>query len=108
MGNLFAEAKLKTALANDTYTDKKEIVSKAGYLLGVDKNIFDSGELLSEIYEELEKNQDARMVRNLCFLFTCIEHCYKQLQMQMVNRPQKPAFNGYDKGSNRSTAQGRA
>lgn len=23
MGNLFAEAKLKTALANDTYTDKK-------------------------------------------------------------------------------------
>lgn len=85
MGNLFAEAKLKTALANDTYTDKKEIVSKAGYLLGVDKNIFDSGELLSEIYEELEKNQDARMVRNLCFLFTCIEHCYKQLQMQMVN-----------------------
>ena len=25
------------------------------------------------------------MVRNLCFLFTCIEHCYKQLQMQMVN-----------------------
>ena len=74
MGNLFAEAKLKTALANDTYTDKKEIVSKAGYLLGVDKNIFDSGELLSEIYEELEKNQDARMVRNLCFLFTCIEH----------------------------------
>lgn len=55
MGNLFAEAKLKTALANDTYTDKKEIVSKAGYLLGVDKNIFDSGELLSEIYEELEK-----------------------------------------------------
>lgn len=66
MGNLFAEAKLKTALANDTYTDKKEIVSKAGYLLGVDKNIFDSGELLSEIYEELEKNQDARMVRNLC------------------------------------------
>lgn len=85
MGNLFAEAKLKTALANDTYTDKKEIVSKAGYLLGVDKNIFDSGELLPEIYEELEKNQDARMVRNLCFLFTCIEHCYKQLQMQMVN-----------------------
>lgn len=85
MGNLFAEAKLKTALANDTYTDKKEIVSKAGYLLGVDKSIFDSGELLSEIYEELEKNQDARMVRNLCFLFTCIEHCYKQLQMQMVN-----------------------
>ena len=81
MGNLFAEAKLKTALANDTYTDKKEIVSKAGYLLGVDKSIFDSGELLSEIYEELEKNQDARMVRNLCFLFTCIEHCYKQLQM---------------------------
>ena len=55
MGNLFAEAKLKTALANDTYTDKKEIVSKAGYLLGVDKSIFDSGELLSEIYEELEK-----------------------------------------------------
>ena len=50
MGNLFAEAKLKTALANDTYTDKKEIVSKAGYLLGVDKSIFDSGELLSEIY----------------------------------------------------------
>ena len=66
MGNLFTEAKLKTALANDTYTDKKEIVSKAGYLLGVDKNIFDSGELLPEIYEELEKNQDARMVRNLC------------------------------------------
>ena len=85
MGNLFAEAKLKTTLANDTYTDKKEIVSKAGYLLGVDKSIFDSGELLPEIYEELEKNQDARMVRNLCFLFTCIEHCYKQLQMQMVN-----------------------
>ena len=39
MGNLFAEAKLKTTLANDTYTDKKEIVSKAGYLLGVDKNL---------------------------------------------------------------------
>ena len=85
MGNLFAEAKLKTAFANDTYTDKKEIVSKVGYLLGVGKDIFDSGELMSEIFEELEKNQNARMVRNLCFLFTCIEHCYKQLQLQMVN-----------------------
>ena len=85
MGNLFAEAKFKTALANDTYTDKKEIVSKVGYLLGVGKDIFDSGELLPEVYDELEKNQNARMVRNLCFLFTCIEHCYKQLQMQMVD-----------------------
>ena len=51
MGNLFAEAKLKTAFANDTYTDKKEIVSKVGYLLGVGKDIFDSGELMSEIFE---------------------------------------------------------
>lgn len=90
MGNLFAEAKLKTALANDTYTDKKEIVSKAGYLLGVDKNIFDSGELLPEVYEELEKNQDARMVRNLCFLFTCM----LRLSGDSWSITQKPRWTG--------------
>lgn len=98
MGNLFAEAKLKTALANDTYTDKKEIVSKAGYLLGVDKNIFDSGELLPEIYEELEKNQDARMVRNLSAALRLPMRTQKARDMHL------PSTRGCCRISSKSTA----
>ena len=53
-----------------------EIVSKTAYLLGVHKKFFESDKILLklDIYNELEKDKRARIIRNLCHLRTQLEH----------------------------------
>ncbi len=55
--------------------NKREIVSKISYLIGIAKRIFENPNEPPEMewYEKLEENKHARIIRNLCFLRTRIE-----------------------------------
>ncbi|MBS6803537.1 MAG: NYN domain-containing protein [Clostridiales bacterium] len=62
------------------------LVSKVAYLIGVPRRIFESKHEPPklEIYEELEKNRHARIVRNLCRLRTAIEANFRRINAGMV------------------------
>jgi len=65
-----------------TYKDSTyEIVSKVAYLIGVPKRIFENEHEPPklEIFEKLDKDKNARIVRNLCMLRTSIERNYKKI-----------------------------
>lgn len=61
---------------NSTYL----VVSKIGYLLGVPKDIFTRGQLSMEHYETMDKNKNARIIRNLCMVRNGIEQHYSKIQ----------------------------
>ena len=62
------------------------LVSKVAYLIGVPRRIFESKHEPPklEIYEKLEKNRHARIVRNLCRLRTAIEANFRRINAGMV------------------------
>lgn len=69
---------------NKKYTYK--IVSMVAYLWGVPKRIFEN-ELESpqmSIYEKLNKNKHARIIRNLCIIRTAIMRNYKNISDMMT------------------------
>ena len=70
-----------TDFENSTY----EIVSKVAYLVGVPKKFFDkeSEPPKLEWFEKLDRDKNARIIRNLCMLRTAIERNYKELNRQM-------------------------
>lgn len=60
---------------NNTYN----IVSIVAYLIGVDKDRFgtsDTAPFLTSVYEKLNAEKDARIIRNLCRIRTAIEKNY--------------------------------
>lgn len=65
----------ETDYPNSTYF----VVSKVGYLLGVPKYIYDRGQLELEHYENLDQNKNARIIRNLCIIRSCIERNYPKI-----------------------------
>lgn len=70
-------------LREDTY----DIISKVAYLIGVPKSIFEN-EYQSpqiEIYNKLEEDKNARIIRNLCSLRTAIERNFKTINDRMRN-----------------------
>ena len=69
--------------ARSTY----QIVSMVAYLLGVPKKIFehDYEPPKLDIYERLEKNRHARIIRHLCILRTAIESKFKVINERMVH-----------------------
>lgn len=62
-----------------------ELVSKVAYLIGVPKRIFENEHEAPrlEIYEQLEKDKTARIVRNLCVVRTSIERNFKNINDKM-------------------------
>lgn len=58
-----------------------EIVSKVGYLIGVPTKFFghDNSNLQKDIYDELESDKNARIIRNLCLIRTAIEKHYTHI-----------------------------
>lgn len=62
-----------------------ELVSKVAYLIGVPKRIFENEHEAPqiEIYEALEKDKSARIVRNLCLIRTSIERNFKHINDKM-------------------------
>ena len=63
----------------------REIISKIAYLIGVKKIFFeyDNQSPQLEIFEELEQNKDARIIRNLCILRTTIGRNFKFIKDAM-------------------------
>lgn len=73
----------KVTYRNSTY----EIVSKAAYLLGVPKRIFENEHEAPklEVYEKLEQEKAARIIRHLCIIRTAIERNFKHINGKMVS-----------------------
>ena len=65
---------------------KYELVSLVAYLIGVEKRHFESEKEPPkiEIYEELEKNDAAKIVRALCLLRNSIERNYKKVTNAII------------------------
>lgn len=69
-----------------TYKDSTyEIVSKVAYLIGVPKRIFENEHEPPklEIFQKLEENKGARIVRDLCIVRTAIERNFKKINEAM-------------------------
>jgi len=66
---------------NSTY----EIVSKIGYLIGVPKKFFEIGNsnLQKDIYDALDNDKNARIIRNLCLIRAAIEKHYTLINNKM-------------------------
>ena len=68
-----------------------DVVSKFAYLIGVRKSIFDNPHEAPdpEIYEKLEQEKAARIIRNLCIIRTSIEHNFGK-----INAAKRDQFRG--------------
>ena len=69
-----------------TYKDSTyEIVSKVAYLIGVPKRIFDNEHEAPklEVYEKLDVDKSARIIRHLCIIRTAIERNFKHINDRM-------------------------
>lgn len=69
-----------------TYKDSTYvIVSKVAYLIGVPKRIFDNEHEPPqlEVYQQLENDKNARIIRNLCIIRTEIERNFRHINREM-------------------------
>ena len=64
---------------------KYELVSRVAYLIGVPYSVFENEfeAPKMEIYEELQQNKSARIVRNLCIVRTSIERWFSKIKAKM-------------------------
>lgn len=80
---------LQKAVSQPWPQSSHEIVSKTGYLLGVDKKFFYAEEdntdraLYIEIFKQLEYNKPAKILRNLCIIRNSIELNFKNINNVM-------------------------
>ena len=67
--------------SKETYGQQYNIVSKVAYLIGVPKNIFENENEPPklEIYNRLELEKKARIIRNLCSLRTQVEQNFLKI-----------------------------
>ena len=68
-------------LAHDSLDSTYELVSKVAYLIGVPLRIFQNEHEPPkiEIYNRLEQDKNARIIRNLCIIRTAIERNYRKI-----------------------------
>ena len=66
---------------NSTYL----VVSKVGYLLGVPKRYFEQGQLQMEYYDAMDRDKNARLIRNLCIIRNAIEQNYSKINARFRN-----------------------
>ena len=76
-------SEVRTDYRNSTYT----IVSTVGYLVGVPKQYFDPGlgMLSLELFDQLDKDKNARIIRNLSMLRTAIELNYGEANYRIYH-----------------------
>ena len=62
-----------------------EIVSKVAYLIGVPKRIFENENQSPklEVYDRLDKDKNARIIRHLCVIRNAIERGFKYINNKM-------------------------
>lgn len=85
---IYPENETFAAKDQATYKDSTyEIVSKVAYLIGVPKRIFDNEHEApkSEVYERLDLDERARIIRHLCIVRTAIERNFKHIN-ECMNR----------------------
>ncbi len=82
IGNTLDLSGLQTALADKSNNKEQyDIVSKVAYLLGIRKTVFenDRESLKLNVYEQLERDKRARIIRHLCILRTQLEHNFLKI-----------------------------
>ena len=74
----------------DTPKTKREIVSRVAYLIGIDDKYFGIGQsenmnpqFYRSVYEEMNQDKEARIVRNLCHLRTKLQRNFKSILIEM-------------------------
>lgn len=74
-----------TQESNEYLSETHEIVSMVGYLIGVAKSNFEneSNPMKFEVFNELEQNRNARIVRNLSIVRTNIERNFGEINTQL-------------------------
>lgn len=80
--NVLYPAEEEKEYTNSTYL----IVSRVAYLIGVPQKIFENEfePPKIEIYNELENNKNARIIRNLCMIRTGLEKYFTKIQRAMM------------------------
>lgn len=70
---------------NNYISEKYEIVSKVGYLIGVHKEIFENENepLRIEIFHEMQNNKSCRIIRNLSIIRTNLERNFAAINTAM-------------------------
>lgn len=62
-----------------------DIVSKVGYLIGVNRDNFEGTTgWRAEIYEGLDQRRDARIIRNLCLIRTMLFRNFMKISTAML------------------------
>ncbi|MBR0315245.1 MAG: hypothetical protein IJQ99_00050 [Synergistaceae bacterium] len=79
-------------LRKDTPGTKREIVSRIAFLIGVDDRYFGINQLdaanpqfYRSVYEEMNQDKEARIVRNLCHLRTKLQKNFKPILIEMTS-----------------------
>ena len=69
-----------------SFHDNTELVSTVAYLIGVPKRIFENEAepLQLEIFQHLDKNKNARIIRHLCIVRTAIERNFRNVNNLMT------------------------
>lgn len=80
------EAPVPQITASDHKNDKFNVVSTMAYLLGVSERIFDNPHEAPQrsIYDDLDKQKPARIIRNLCRLRNALQQRYLTINNQMM------------------------
>lgn len=82
------------AISQRTQTDsprsKKDIVSRVAYLIGIEDKYFGLGQsenmnpqFYRSVYDELNQDKEARIVRNLCYLRTRMQRNFRDICIEM-------------------------
>lgn len=85
MGNSVMLNGIEYAGEQIAYKDSTyELVSKVAYLIGVPLRIFQNEHEPPkiEIYNRLERDKNARIIRNLCIIRTAIERNYRKINVK--------------------------
>ena len=71
-----------------SFEDNTEIVSSVAYLIGVPKRIFENEAepLQLSIYQKLDADKNARIIRHLCIIRTAIERNFKNINTAMTTQ----------------------
>ena len=99
MGNSVMLNGIEYAGEQIAYKDSTyELVSKVAYLIGVPLRIFQNEHEPPkiEIYNRLEQDKNARIIRNLCIIRTAIERNYRKINDIMRMEIPWAAFNAGD------------
>lgn len=63
----------------------QEITSRVAYLIGVSKNSVKKDPVYVSMYDELNKNKNARIIRNLCIIRSAILMNWRELNSKLKN-----------------------